>query len=496
MIIVQSMRKVPVLLVLFMAACGDNAGPGGGGADAGPGDGDPDAGGTAEIYAFDSRFIDGESSVAYSGQALRQVLINDLNAYINALTPTAPEDFPEDVLGDLLFYYEFDAAVGGEATIVLTTDPAPLQATYGAIGNANLKGKLAGNDAMGQHKDWTVPGTFVGWPGGDGTTPEELLLHFFAEVDAHADAYAAGEAPDDPRGNQITLAHLSADGLDYRQLVNKFLLVAVAYSQATDDYFDNDLADHGINVDNEVPALSGEEEQPYTQLEHHWDEGFGYFGAARDYPAYSDEEMEGIGGRAEFQKYHDSDGDDAIDLTAEYIYPWAGYAARRDNGSAESAPTDFTGEIFGALLTGRRIISTAGGALSEDQMADLVAERDKAVASWERLVAANVVHYINDVLKDMNKFEEEDYDFMGHAGHWAEAKAFALGLQFNPRKALTDEQFAELHQLLRVRPVLETATPTQINNYKADLRAARALIGDAYDFDAANLGDDNGENGW
>ena len=129
-------------------------------------------------------------------------------------------------------------------------------------------------------------------------------------------------------------------------------------------------------------------------------------------------------------------------------------------------------------------------------MADLVAERDKAVVAWEKLVAANVVHYINDVLKDMNKFEGEDYDFLGHAGHWAEAKAFALGLQFNPRKALSDEQFVELHQLLGVRPVLETATPTQINNYKADLVAARAILAEAYDFDAANIGDENGENGW
>ena len=488
------------MAALLAAACGDDDGGNGGSPDSGPradAGGDPDGGGDpAEVYAFESRFQAGASSVVYSGQALRQVLIGDLNAYISALSTTAPEDFPEDVLGDLLFYYEFDAEVGGEAAIRLTTEPAPLQSTYGAIGNANLKSKLAGNDAMGQHKDWTDPGTFVGWPGGDGTTPEELVLHYFAEIDAHADAFAAGNAPDDPRGNQITLAHVSAGGLDYRQLANKFLLVAVAYSQATDDYFDNDLAEHGINVDNEVAALSGEEEQPYTQLEHHWDEGFGYFGPARDYLAYTDEEMEGVGGRPEFQKYHDSDDDGAIDLTAEYIYPWAGYAARRDNGSAEAAPSDFTGEIFGALLAGRRIISTAGGALSEAQMDELVAERDKAVAAWEKLVAANVVHYLNEVLKDMNRFEAEDYDFLGHAGHWAEAKAFALGLQFNPRKALSDEQFAELHQLLGVAPVLETATNPQIDNYKADLVAARAIIAEAYDFDAANIGDDNGENGW
>ncbi|GAA3962888.1 hypothetical protein [Allohahella marinimesophila] len=51
--------------------------------------------------------------------------------------------------------------------------------------------------------------------------------------------------------------------------------------------------------------------------EHQYDEGFGYFGAARDYRAYSDEEIGGKPGREDWVGYHDTNGDNAIDLNAD-----------------------------------------------------------------------------------------------------------------------------------------------------------------------------------
>ena len=69
-------------------------------------------------------------------------------------------------------------------------------------------------------------------------------------------------------------------------------------------------------------------------------------------------------------------------------------------------------------------------------------------------------------------------------------------MQFNPRSPLSDSDFATLHALIGQAPVLEDAGPTALQAYGDDLRAARALVGDAYSFAADNLGDDNGENGW
>jgi hypothetical protein len=44
--------------------------------------------------------------------------------------------------------------------------------------------------------------------------------------------------------------------------------------------------------------------------------------------------------------------------------------------------------------------------------------------------------------------------------------------------------------------VLPGASNTELADAAADLRAARGLLGAAYWFDAANLGDDDGANGW
>ena len=487
------------LTLLLAAACGDDDNPnrpdGGTPDDADASPADPDADVTpVETYEFESRFVDGASSVAYTGQALRQVLMNDLNAYIVALDALAPEEFPADVQGDLLFYYAFNGSDGSaEVAPLLSTEPATLQENYGAIGNGNLVDKIAGNDPTGQHKNWETPGTFVGWPATDAATPDELVRFYIAEIDRLADAYAAGNAPEDPSGTQIQSASVDADGRHYRQLLSKFLLGAVAYSQATDDYWDDADEDHGINVNNADPSGEG---SAYSSLEHHWDEGFGYFGAARDYLGYTDEEIAARGGRETWQRYHDSDGDERIDLTAEYNFTMAGYAAQRDLGSAASAPTDFTGEVFEALIAGRRLIAQAGGELDEDQKAQLQTYRDQAVLGWERVLAANVIHYINDTLRDMNAFDTEDYNFLNHAAHWSEAKGFALGLQFNPRKKLTDEQFLLLHTHLGNAPVLPDALPAAISAHREALLDARALLADVYGFDEANIGDENGENGW
>jgi len=75
-------------------------------------------------------------------------------------------------------------------------------------------------------------------------------------------------------------------------------------------------------------------------------------------------------------------------------------------------------------------------------------------------------------------------------------RGFALMFQFNPRSPLTREQFTQLHTLMGDAPVLPAAGPLAADEYRDNLRTARALLGAAYGFDAANLGDDDGNGGW
>ena len=64
------------------------------------------------------------------------------------------------------------------------------------------------------------------------------------------------------------------------------------------------------------------------------------------------------------------------------------------------------------------------------------------------------------------------------------------------RAAQRGVQVRVLLDALGAAPVLPDADAPTIAAYKESLRAARAALGAAYGFNAANLGDDAGENGW
>ncbi len=477
-----------------LVACGDKAADTA--ADTGPGteeadadadtDTDTDTDADSDSYAFTSA-ASGEPSVSYSGQVLRQVLIDDMKSHLGGMTARLDNGafYPEagDVTAELEFYFAFDSSTSGQVPLYLSTDPAALQSVYDDLStDKDLVGKLAGNDPVGQHVDWSTG--FLGWGEAGSTNPEALVRGWFAEIDAQAVAWSGGDYPLGPGGVPVPAVYVTPDGRDLQQLLEKFLRGAVCLSQGADDYLDDDTEGKGLLSDH--TAL--EEGKPYTTLEHQWDEGFGYFGAARSYGDWTDDQIADTPGR-------DVDGDGAVDLLREYSFGHSGNAAKRDRGANTSM--DLTADAYGAFLAGRGLLAeTAGTALTADQLAELKGHRDRAVSAWEAAIAATVVHYINEVLVDMSTFGGDAYDFGVHAKHWSELKGFALSLQFNPRSPLNDSDFAQLHAYLGDAPVLATAGAGAIDGYKADLLAARALIGEAYGFDAPDLGDDHGEGGW
>ena len=474
---------------LALAACGDNLNT--------PPNFEPDDsnGETPTIYGYESRFMPGESSVSYSGQTFRHVLVTEMIRFIGGLTDRIDsQDFTptaNQTREALEFYYDFDGTTSGQSGLSITAELPLLQSVYDDIASGkDLRGKIAGNDPVGQHKDWTSE--FVGWSEGGVSSPDELIGYWLDVLDGLAADRASGAIPTGPDGHAISKVYITPQGQDIAQLLQKFLLGAIALSQGTDDYLDDDTAGKGLQSSN---LRDGD--KAYSALEHAWDEGFGYFGAARDYNDYTDDEIAGKGGRGEYQNgYFDSNGDGKIDLHSEYNFGHAVNAAKRDRDSSPQAPTDLTKSTFDAFLAGRAIIAQAEGELDNEQMAALLEQRDIAVAGWEKAIAATVVHYVNDTLQDMNAFGSDDYSFADHAKHWSELKGFALGLQFSPFSPLTDAQFVELHQHIGDAPVLPNAEAAEIAAYRQSLLMARTLIGTAYEFDAANLGDDNGENGW
>lgn len=437
-------------------------------------------------YEFESRITAGQSSVNYTGQVLRQVLIAELNAHIGRLTDRVDTMPPADgaTLAELLFYFDFDSTTGGEVPLTITTTPPLLQKTFDDVStNRLLRDKLAGNDASTDHKVWNTPGNFQGWSeGADASdTPTKLVEYWFNTLDDLAFERGQGNIPDDPAGNDIGKVYITAQGQDLQQLIQKFLIVGVAFSQGVDDYLDDDVDGKGIRAPNTADGDS-----PYTVLEHAWDEGFGYFGAARDYDQYSDEELSGAGGREGYQSYHDTSGDGAIDLTSEFNFAISVNCAKRDLDGA--GDTNFTKDVFDALVAGRKIIADAGETLTAEQVTALTEQSDKAALTWEKCIAATAVHYINETTADMNTFGTDDYSFEDHAKHWSELKGFSLGLQFNPESPMLEgTRFADFHAHIGDAPVLPSADQADIDAYKTALTDARAILQQAYGFSQASV---------
>ena len=479
----------PYALALFLNGCLIFAG-------CGSSSGETSGPAAPDTYAFER---EGESTVAYTGQSTRQVLIEDLVGLLKSMSDDVLAgrdldryDTADEVYALLTPLYE----VGGEADPsrmvpqLVSDDDATLQATYADFNDANLLSKTAGNDSVTDHADWTG-GDFEGWAtanltvNADGelgtpATPEELIRGYFWTFSHQAASAATGSFPIDA----ATPLYLTPEGLDLSQLLEKFLLGAVAFSQGTDDYLDDDVDGKGLLAPNEIDA-----DNAYTTLEHQWDEAYGYFGAARDYSEYTDEEIAAAGGRVEYANgYHDSNGDELIDLLQEYNFAASVNAAKRDLGSSDDAPTDFTADADSAFRDGRALITAAFESGEAVDLAALQAFRDVAVSTWEKAYAATAIHYINEVLSDMDDIGTSDYSFADHAKHWSELKGFALGFQFNPRSPMTDADFTALHQAVEDAPVGASATdPADDETYRAQLLEARTRIGDAYDFDEANV---------
>ena len=457
--------------------CGDDqlgASAGGGGA-------------TTDEYAFESKFEIGKGAVAHSGQSFRHVLITSLDEYISGLTAQLDSDAfnptdPQTVMLALNYFYTFDDSTSADDAHHLTTHPSALQTRFRDISRGkDLASKMAGNDAVTDHRDWSS--AFIGWSdasiathGGGVATPAALLTAFFSTLSRLAVDRENGIVPTQP-GTSIPIKHVyvTADGRDLRQLIHKLLLMGVAYSQGCDDYLDDDVVGKGLLATNVQDG-----NKPYSALGHGWDEAFGYFGAARDYGQYSDDEIAAKGGRAAWRGMHDTNGDGAIDLLREINWGASVNAAKRDRGA--SGEWDLTGDVFRAFYRGRKLILTAGAPLSADQLTALRGHAHAAVDGWERAIAATVVHYLNEVIADTQRIDTANYKYLDAAKHWSELKGFALGLQFNPRSKLSAATFKQLHHAIGDAPVLATASAQQKADYVAALGGARGLMKTAYDF--------------
>ena len=452
-------------------------------------------------YRFSSRF-DGKDNVFYTGQVFRQVLIGDLKKIMGTLKRGRHNDTGETELSISLMmnvlnsYFAYDGdntanaqAIDDRTTFLLSAkdDDGLLKlgqngsvvTTYGNLaGNGkNLLTKIAGNDKTpwetnlrrGELKGWSTnfPGIKLSEVDRDGADdhyvePEDLVDAFFQMA---ARLSVVSEDLIVPNGELkaqvITEGYITDSGLDLSQMVQKFLHGAVSFSQAASDYLYT-----GLSADNENRHKGVKN---YTAREHHWDEAFGYFGAARNFFDYTTN-----GGWGDI----DANGDGMIDINSEKILGVAKNTRRFDRNARPSENlqrNSFLAFVYGRFLLGTR---PAGYEETTRQLAIV------ALGEWEKTIAATVIHYLNSTIRQMKAYGSESYSFKKHVKYWAEMKGYAMAAQFSPVAILSDSDFDHFHALVGDHPVLGHLEGFE--DYRVRLIQACDILADAYEFSSYN----------
>ena len=392
---------------------------------------------TPTEFVFESRFEEhaGESSVSYSGQVVRNLLVNDIKSLIAS-----------------------NVGGGNTATInSMMANDDPNLAIYTGSGLNTVQTKYH-DISTSQLNDRLAAVTSYADPG-YGANAQDMITGWVAESEGYS---------------------VRPGGLDLGQMTQKVMWGAIAYWQGTSKYMskipndDNTMSDDG---------------DPYTAMEHHWDESFGYFGAARDYnTGYSDDTDR------KTDPYNDSNGDGLIDFKTEYNMGWAVTAAKRDLVDGVSVDYDFTKTIFDAYLEGRTLI------YNQAPLDEILVQRDIILNTWEKVVAAVSIHYINDTMSDLEALISAGdsnlaWDNLPESGdgykyniHWAEMRAYAHGLIYNDFKLISDADIATVLGYMGTAPAYNDGSDfSAMQTLHDNLALAKPILQAAYGFSDAHM---------
>jgi len=170
-----------------------------------------------------------------------------------------------------------------------------------------------------------------------------------------------------------------ANGIEHVQIIEKGLMGAVFMYQACNVY----LSTANMNADN-TEVVDPDAGKYYTNMEHYWDEAYGYFGAPIDF----------------------------LTSTEEFRF-WAKYCNSRD------AQLNSNATLMNAFLTGRAAIINNDFETRDSQIAIIT-------DMWEKVSAAQAVNYLEGA---RDNFGTDNAKFLHEL---SEAYAFISNLKYAP----------------------------------------------------------------
>lgn len=327
---------------------------------------------TVAIYTIPATYS--FNDVSYSGQTARLKILNLLSNSVNAASPTNKVNY------------------------------ADLEAIY-----KNTSASLFGSSKDLYSKTYA--------------TDQQYFLDLLTSIDTSSN---------NGSGFMEGSYYVNSDGIEIDQLVQKGLMGAVLYYQATSKYLEN------ISVDDNTNPGGTEA----TDMEHHFDEAFGYFGAPINF------------------NENTVTGDANFETNANF---WGKYTISR-NSKLNNLDI-----LFDAFKAGRAAIS------NQDYTA-----RDAAIVTirteWEKVVASSVVHYINEIKSDLSQgLIDKKYH------HWAEGKGFSMCLRYNVAKLISSSDLTVLESSFGSLPG-DVTSPSDFDN-------ALVIIKNTYEFTDAQMAD-------
>jgi Domain of unknown function (DUF4856) len=183
-----------------------------------------------------------------------------------------------------------------------------------------------------------------------------------------------------------------ANGIEWTQVIEKGLMGALIYYQATAVYLDDSKIGNAIDNTTVIPNEG-------TAMEHGWDESFGYLAVTNEAP-------QSIAG----------------------IRFWGKYT--NDRNLTLNTYTN----LCNAYIKGRAAISAKDYATRDAQVV-IIRE------TWEKVIAATIISYVNSTKTNFANDAIRNHNC-------SEIKGFIMNFKYNPTKKITNAQIAELETYL------------------------------------------------
>lgn len=293
-------------------------------------------------YAFTD--ASGNNTVSYSGQQIRLEMMSEMTTYMKTAN-TAGTAVSATVLKDMYANNAYSWTDAQGLGMTGSTKQLKNKTAAGDVGIQILFESYM--DSIAVISSTTVIGVEDGAPGNGGVYPSDGV-----------------------KGPYL----ISATGVEYTQIIEKGLMCAVFMNQMTMNYLGS------IGSDDNTTAVDAAGGKYYTEMEHHWDEAYGYFTSEINYPSAGTDRFWG--------KY--ADGREAI------------------LGSAT--------KIADAFRAGRAAISNADYVTRDAQIAIIRNE-------MEKLCAGTAIHYLNYAKAHISDVTARNHSI-------SEAVAFLEGLKY------------------------------------------------------------------